>query len=217
MKLYTINTLLTMVFCIISLKRIILDYLILVFIGFIAALTPGPDIFYIIRQGLCNGKENAFKAVFGILTGNIIYLSLVGFGLSKIGHNAFFQMIVGFLGGVYLIKIAYFTFKEKIYFNQDCKISKNIYKEAMLLNLSNPKAMIFFAIIITPFLSKNIMLSLIGLFTGIACAFSLAALISSKLKLEEKILNIINKIASVIFIIFAIKLFLIAFKALHSL
>ncbi len=195
-------------------KRFALDYMILAGIGFIAALTPGPDIFYVIKQGLCSGKEAAFKAVAGILSGNIIYLSLVGLGLGSIGKNPYFQLIVGILGGVYLVKIALLSFKEKVKLNIDkCEINKNIYKEALLLNLSNPKAMIFFAVVVTPFLSKNIMLSLLTLFIGISTAFILASLTSSKIQLEEKILNIINKIAGIIFLFFAIKLFMVAFEA----
>ena len=142
-----------------------MDYILLGFIGFVAALTPGPDIFYIIKQGLCNGKEAAFKAVAGILTGNIIYLILVGIGLGSVGKNSYFQLIVGVLGGIYLLRIAFLSFREKVKLKVDkCKIDKNIYKEALILNLSNPKAMIFFAVVITPFLSKNIMLSLLNLF-----------------------------------------------------
>jgi len=191
-----------------------MDYLILSFIGFIAALTPGPDIFYVIKQGLCKGKEVALKAVAGILTGNIIYLTLVGIGLGSVGKNAYFQLIVGILGGLYLFRISFLSFKEKVKLNIDkCETNKNIYKEALFLNLSNPKAMIFFAVIITPFLSKNIMLSLIFLFAGIVSAFILAAIISSKISLEENILNIINKTAGILFFFFAIKLFLVAFEA----
>jgi len=189
------------------------DYLILTFVGFVAALTPGPDIFYVIKQGLCNGRKNAFLAVLGILSGNIVYLTLVGIGLSKVGQNPYFQMIIGFLGGIYLLKISYLTFKEKVKIDKTCEISKNIYKEALFLNLSNPKAMIFFAIIVAPFLSKNIMLSLFVLFFGISLAFITAAFISSKINLEEKILNIINKIASLVFLFFAVKLFIISFES----
>jgi len=192
------------------------DYLILAFVGFIAALTPGPDIFYVIKQGLCNGKKNAFLAVLGILTGNIVYLTLVGIGLSKVGQTPYFQMIIGFLGGIYLLKISYFTFKEKVKIDKTCENSKNIYKEALFLNLSNPKAMIFFAIIVAPFLSKNIMLSLFVLFLGISLAFITAAFISSKINLEEKILNIINKIASLVFLFFAVKLFIISFDSFEA-
>ena len=191
-----------------------MDYFILATIGFIAALTPGPDIFYVIKQGICNGKEIALKAVAGILTGNLIYLVLVGIGLGNIGKNAYFQFILGIFGGIYLLRIAFLSFKEKIKLNiNKCNTKNYIYKEALILNLSNPKAMIFFAIIITPFLSKNIMLSLFSLFLGISNAFIITAIISSKISSEEKILNIINKIASIIFLFFSIKLFITAYEA----
>jgi len=193
-----------------------MEYLALAFIGFVAALTPGPDIFYIIRQGLCNGVKNAFLAVFGILTGNIVYLTLVYLGLGSIGKNPYFQLIVGLLGGIYLIRIAFIIYREKVKIDKSCKVSKNIFKEALFLNLSNPKAMIFFAIVVTPFLSKNIMLSFVSLFLGIASAFILAAIISSKIDLEEKILNIINKIAAVVFVAFGIKLLFVSLSALEE-
>ena len=189
-----------------------MDYLILAFIGFIAALTPGPDIFYVIKQGLCNGRESSFKAVLGILSGNIIYLTLVGIGLGSIGKNSYFQFIVGLFGSIYLLKIALLSFKEKIKLKIDkCKI-KNIYKEALFLNLSNPKAIIFFAVIVTPYIQKSVLLSLGSLFIGISSAFILAALISSKITLEEKILNFINKTAALLFLFFAIKLFLLVLE-----
>lgn len=192
-----------------------MEYLTLAFVGFIAALTPGPDIFYVIRNGLCKGKKASFLAVLGILTGNLVYLTLVGLGLGIIGENKYFQLIVGILGGIYLIKISYLIFNEKVIIDKSCDSlrSFDIYKQALFLNLSNPKAMIFFAVIVTPFMSKNIMLSLLVLFTGIATAFILAATISSKITLEEKIMIIINKISSIIFFIFAIKLFLIAYES----
>jgi len=189
-----------------------MDYLLLAFVGFVAALTPGPDIFYVLKQGLCNGRKNAFMAVSGILSGNIIYLLLVGIGLNRIGQSPYFQMIIGFLGGIYLVRISILTFREKVQIDKTCEISKNIYKEALFLNLSNPKAMIFFAIIIAPFVSKNIMLSLMSLFLGISFAFIITAMISSKINLEVKILNFINKIASFVFLFFAIKLFNISFE-----
>ena len=194
-----------------------MDYLVLAGIGFIAVLTPGPDILYVIKQGLYNGKEGALKAVAGILTGNVIYLTLVGIGLGGIGKNEYFQLIMGLIGGIYLLKIAYFSFKEKVKINiNKCEVNKNIYKEALLINLSNPKAMIFFAVVVTPFLNNNIILSLFSLFIGISLAFISTAITTSKIQLEEKFLNFINKITSIIFLFFAIKLFLISYKALEK-
>ena len=191
-----------------------MDYLILAFVGFVAAMTPGPDIFYVIRQGLCRGSKKAFIAVAGILSGNIVYLTLVYLGLGSIGKNPYFQAVVGFFGGLYLLRISFLVFREKVTFDKNCSIGKNIYKEALLLNLSNPKAMIFFAVIVTPFLSKNIMLSFVALFSGISFAFITAAFISSKVELEERVLNAVNKTASVVFVAFAVKLFMLSYEAL---
>jgi threonine/homoserine/homoserine lactone efflux protein len=193
-----------------------MDYLILFFVGYIAALTPGPDIFYVIRQGLCNGLKNAFLAVAGILTGNVIYLTLVYLGLGSIGKNPYFQLIVGFLGAIYLFRIALIIFKENVKIDKKCELTKNVYKEALFLNLSNPKAMIFFAIIVTPFLSKNIMLSFFSLFSGIALAFVTGAFLGAKIDLDEKIMSIVNKIASFIFMGFGIKLLEIAYEAFEK-
>ncbi|WP_024789034.1 LysE family translocator [Lebetimonas sp. JH292] len=189
-----------------------MEYLILASIGFVAALTPGPDIFYVIRQGLCHGLKSSLTAVAGILTGNIVYLTLVAVGLSSIGKNIYFQIIVGILGSIYLFRISIIIFKEKVHLNLVCKNSKDIYKEALLLNLSNPKAMIFFAVIITPFMSKNIMLSCVSLFLGICAAFVFGAIVSSKIKIKNNWLNAINKFASVLFFFFGVKLFLFAIE-----
>jgi len=192
-----------------------MEYIILASMGFFAALTPGPDIFYVIRHGLCQGKISAFLAVCGILTGNVVYLSLVGIGLGSVGHNPYFQMIVGFTGGVYLFRIAILVFKEKVHIKKQCENLNKfaVYKEALFLNLSNPKAMIFFAVVVTPFLSKNIMLSLGALFLGISAAFLAAAFFSSRLNIEERILNIVNKISSILFMFFSASLFYTAYKA----
>jgi len=187
-----------------------LDYLILAVIGFIAAITPGPDVFYVIKEGLCRGIKTALTAVAGILTGNIIYLSLVAFGLSKMGQNIYFQVIIGIFGSIYLFRISFLVLKEKVHLEKSCKNSSYIYKEALFLNLSNPKAMIFFAVIVAPFMSKNIMFSCVSLFIGISLAFILAAVVSAKVNIKDKYLNIINKFASVLFFAFGIKLFIFA-------
>jgi threonine/homoserine/homoserine lactone efflux protein len=196
-----------------------MDYLILATMGFIAAITPGPDIFYVIRQGLCKGKIPAYWAVFGILSGNIIYLLLVAIVGSTLSKNLYFQLIIGFLGAIYLFKIAYLIFNDTPNLDKSCDNFKGfkIYKEALLLNLSNPKAMIFFAVVITPFMAKSILLSLASLFIGISLAFLISAFISSKIDLKESLLIAINKTASILFVGFAILLLNSAYKAFKNL
>jgi threonine/homoserine/homoserine lactone efflux protein len=115
-----------------------------------------------------------------------------------------------------LFKISIVVFREKVHLDLVCKKSRDIYKEAFLLNLSNPKAMIFFAIIITPFMSKNIMLSYVSLFFGISLAFIFGGVVSSKIKIKDKWLNFINKFAAVLFFFFGIKLLLFTIENIEK-
>ncbi len=193
-----------------------MEYFILATMGFVAALTPGPDIFYIIRQGLCKGKRAAFLAVLGILTGNIIYLSFVALIGSALAKNLYFQALIGFFGSLYLFRIAYLIYYDKPSLEKSCDNFKGfaIYKEALFLNLSNPKAMIFFAVVITPFMAQSLFFSLLALFLGISLAFIISAYISSIITLEQKFLIMINKIAAVVFVGFGVLLLSEAYKAL---
>ena len=192
-----------------------MEYLILALMGFLAALTPGPDIFYILRQSICYGAKVGFIAVFGILVGNIVYLTFVGLGVGALGESIYFQTIVGFLGGLYLLKIAYLTYIDKPHLQKSCKKldSINLIKEALFLNLSNPKAMIFFAVVVTPFLTNSLFFSLVSLFIGIALAFIFAVFIASKIPINDKTLIVINRIASIVFIFFAFVLFKSAYNS----
>jgi len=192
-----------------------MDYLILFTIGFIAAITPGPDVFYVLRQGLCKSFSAAMWATAGILTGNILYLSLVGFGLGMIGKNLYFQAIVGLFGSLYLFRIAYLIYNDKPHIEKSCDKLEGlqIYRQGLLLNLSNPKAMLFFAVVVTPFLSKSLFLSLFTLFIAIASAFIFVGFISSKLNITPKVLNIINKISAILFFGFAVSLLIGAYRA----
>ncbi|HIQ51240.1 MAG TPA: LysE family translocator, partial [Nautiliaceae bacterium] len=130
-----------------------MKYLALFVVGFFAALTPGPDIFFVIKEGLVR-RSLSFIAVLGILCGNIIYLILVAFGVNKIGESLYFQFIIGVIGGVYLLKLSYLTFKENVSLTIDNKIYsfKETFKKAFFLNISNPKAMLFFVAVVTPFM-----------------------------------------------------------------
>ncbi len=193
-----------------------MDYLTLFIVGFVAAITPGPDIFYILTQTICRGFGIAIFAIFGVLLGNVIYLSLVALGFSAIGNNLYFQLIIGILGGLYLLRISFLIFKQKPHLEKSCQnISKvQILKEGFLMNITNPKAIIFFSAVITPFLTKNIIFSIIALFSAIATGFLLAAFIASKFNINDATLMVINKIASIVFFGFALMLFKSSYLAL---
>ena len=196
-----------------------MDYISLFIVGFVAAITPGPDIFYILRQAICRGFGVAFFAIIGVLLGNIIYLTLVGIGLGAIGHNLYFQLIVGILGGIYLLRISIAIFNEKAHIEKSCNNLDKIklIKEGFIVNITNPKALIFFSTVITPFLTKNIYISLIFLFISIALGFFVSAYIASRFEIKDNFLTMVNKIASIVFFSFAIMLFKSSYLAFMKL
>jgi putative Ca2+/H+ antiporter (TMEM165/GDT1 family) len=61
------------------------------------------------------------------------------------------------------------------------------------------------------------MLSCVALFLGIGLAFIFGAVISSKIKIKDRWLNIINKFAAVLFFFFGVKLFLFAIENIEKL
>ena len=133
------------------------------------------------------------------------------FGFSSLGESRYFQFIVSFLGGFYLLYIA-----RSIFFNRKKELNaeeiniSNLYKKGLYVNLSNPKAIIFFSAVLAPFIDKNsLVLNLLSLFIGIVLAFSTAIFVTDYFKqsmLNPKASVIINTVSSIIFFVFSIEL-----------
>ncbi|HIC87502.1 MAG TPA: LysE family translocator [Aquificae bacterium] len=201
-----------------------LKYLELSILGFLAALTPGPDSLFVLKNGLRGNFKNALFAALGILVGNLVYLSLVYFGLTSLAKNPYFLALVSFFGGVYLLYLAILSLREKgkikvEFENKESINYKNTFIKALLINLSNPKAILFFSSILVPFLKKNIKVSLLFLYIGISFAFFTVALLSTKIKsfIEKEIFfQIINKVVGILFLIFSYKLFLQTYEAIKQ-
>ena len=78
----------------------------------ILTISPGPDIIYVMVQGMANGKKHGFVTALGLASGIIIHTSLVAFGVSAIIKNSdtlFF--IIKLLGAIYLLYLAWQVFK----------------------------------------------------------------------------------------------------------
>ena len=181
-------------------------------IGFIAAATPGPDILLTIHTTINGSIKSAFKLLSGILTGNMVMIIFVFFGFSSLSASQYFQIAISLLGGIYLLYIARNIFINR---KQESKMSdmniKNLYKKGLYVNLSNPKAIIFFSAVLVPFVDKgNLALSLFSLFFGILLAFTVVIFATDFFRqtmLSRKTSYVINTISSIIFFLFSIELF----------
>jgi threonine/homoserine/homoserine lactone efflux protein len=116
---------------------------------FLLAITPGPGVFATISRALASGFYNASFVVVGIIVGDIIFLLLAIFGLSAIASIlGDFFIFVKYLGGIYLLFLAYkiFTSKENetnIKAIHELSWKKNFFA-GLLITLSNPKVILFY-------------------------------------------------------------------------
>ena len=105
-------------------------------------MMPGPDILFVINQSLEDRKSGLLVA-FGLCSGLIVHTLVLAFGLSAIiEQNNNVIIFFKYFGSVYLFYLAFQEFKK----NRAIivKHKENFYLRGVLMNLINPKVLIFF-------------------------------------------------------------------------
>lgn len=121
------------------------------------ALSPGPDNIYVLTQSLVNGTRSGVATTAGLISGCIVHTSLLAFGVSALitASDEIFYGIKVF-GALYLFYLAFKVFKSDpaIEFSDNPikKSSWGLFKQGVIMNLVNPKVMIFFLAFFPAFL-----------------------------------------------------------------
>lgn len=186
-------------------------------LAFIGAITPGPDILLILQTTLRYGLKKAFITLLGISSGWIFYLIILYFGLAKIFTSNLVQILLSIFGIIYLLYLSFLLYKKpsnNLKF-EDSKVVGG-YKKGLLINLSNPKAILFFSVVVAPYMDKNMLVNLTLLFLGLFSAFLIVIFIAaySRRFITNRLFNIIDKICAFIFFVFVIILFVRLFRDL---
>lgn len=136
--------------------------------GFIVAailltLLPGPDILLVITQSVMRGVKTGVIFAAGLCTGIIFHTSIVAFGLSPIitnSPNLFTAVKIS--GAVYLIYLGIRAFlsrkKASLQVSgntaSDSKKGKwQYYKRGLIMNILNPKVILFFLALFPQFIT----------------------------------------------------------------
>jgi len=115
----------------------------------VLALSPGPDNIYVLSQSLANGVRSGLATTTGLITGCIVHTTLLAFGLSALitASPAIFYGIKVF-GAAYLLYLAFKVYKSDSKISLTSKVSKksdkDLFKQGVIMNILNPKVMIFF-------------------------------------------------------------------------
>ena len=154
-------------------------------------LVPGPDIIFVITQAVTKGKKEALYVSLGLTTGCMFHATLASFGVAFI----FQQSALAFnalktLGVIYLLYLAYKTFinaDKEITATDDSKAKMGYFK-GILMNILNPKVILFFLAFLPQFVPSNVnhislymfMLGVIFMLVTLV-VFSLVAILASQL------------------------------------
>jgi len=128
------------------------------------AFSPGPDNIYVLTQSLVNGVKSGLATTAGLVTGCIVHTTFLAFGLSAIittSPTLFYGIKV--LGALYLLYLAYVVFKNDATIavpvtsegktnRTPTKTNVQLFKQGVIMNLVNPKVMIFFLAFFPAFL-----------------------------------------------------------------
>lgn len=124
-------------------------------IPFIAAsvlltLTPGPDIIYVLIQSLVHGKKSGLVTALGLVSGILVHTTLVALGLALIiKQTPGIFNIIKVAGALYLFFLAYQSYKAEaiLQFSTGSipkKKSVQLFTQGFIMNIINPKVIIFF-------------------------------------------------------------------------
>ena len=147
-------------------------------------LAPGPDILYLLTKSLSDGAKAGIILACGLVSGIVFHTTLVMVGVAAlIKSSATAMLLLKIFGAAYLLFLAFGAFKsaragKKISLARADKnfSSAALYKRGVLMNVLNPKVLLFFLAFLPQFVDlSKAGASLTILFLGVV--FAVQALI----------------------------------------
>ncbi|EJQ19602.1 LysE family translocator [Bacillus cereus] len=199
----------------------IINYEVFLLTGILLNLIPGADTMYIVGRSISQGRKAGVYSVFGIITGSLVHTLLVAFGLSIILTKSIVLFnTIKVIGVIYLVYLGIKMILDKT--NVAFQASSNklnirkIYLQGLLTSLTNPKVSLFFIAFLPQFIDTKasgpmpfIILGLTFTVTGLLWCLFIAyfsSYVTKKLRGNQKIGMILNKITGLIFIGMGLKL-----------
>jgi homoserine/homoserine lactone efflux protein len=133
-----------------------------VWFGFLAAsiliaVTPGPGAVISMSTGMRHGYWAALTAILGLQTAILLHLLVVALGLGALlaaSETAF--LVVKFLGAAYLVWLGIQKWRAPaipVDANAPAVRRRGLFLQGVLVNLTNPKAIIFIAALVPQFVN----------------------------------------------------------------
>ncbi|WP_432785910.1 Homoserine/homoserine lactone efflux protein [Oligella sp. MSHR50489EDL] len=121
------------------------------------ALLPGPDNLYVMAQSLRQGWRIGFMLILGLCSGLVVHTGIVAVGATElIDRYHFVYQLINAFGACYLLYLSYLLFNAgavtQTQSGGDMLKPRQAYLRGVLMNLSNPKVILFFLSFTQPFI-----------------------------------------------------------------
>lgn len=114
----------------------------------ILAFSPGPDNIFVLMTSLTEGFKASLKFILGLISGILIHTGLIILGVSELIKNSKYGLLaLKIFATSYLIWLAMKTFihrQDPLELKQKQNKTVNFYLRGLVMNLTNPKVLLFF-------------------------------------------------------------------------
>ncbi|MEZ4857185.1 MAG: LysE family translocator [Flavobacteriaceae bacterium] len=129
------------------------------FFTMLLAFSPGPDNIFVLTQSLVNGSKKGIATTAGLISGCIVHTTFLAFGVSAIIAASPTAILgVKIIGAAYLLYLAIKVFRSNDAIDLSQKVSPKsnwkLFKTGVIMNLVNPKVLLFFLAFFPSFLWK---------------------------------------------------------------
>ena len=128
--------------------------------GVVLVLIPGPSVLFIVGRALAHGRRAALTSVAGNTAGAALLVTVVslGFGALAAESIAVFT-VLKLLGAGYLVYLGVHTYltRGQLFgvLGRDTGHDRRLFWQGLVVGVTNPKALIFFAAILPQFVSAG--------------------------------------------------------------
>lgn len=133
-----------------------------IFVVLLLFLIPGPAVFLTITQTIKGGRKNGIVTGLGIAVGDFLHTLAAVLGLSAILMTSSFAFeIVKYMGSAYLVYLGIRAIIEKAHKvepidKRESNLNPNMsFRQAMLIELLNPKTSLFFLAFLPQFVKSG--------------------------------------------------------------
>jgi len=131
------------------------DILLFLISSITLTLMPGPDILFVISQSISKNRLTGVLISLGLCSGILVHTILLVFGLSSIISNNYFSFQIFSSFYLLLLMLQEINLLPRIYSSRSNFNFNSAYLKGFIMNLINPKVILFFIAFFPAFLFSN--------------------------------------------------------------